>query len=255
MLYEQPLGWLLIFFAGFLASAVNAVAGGGSLISFPMLVGVGIPEREANATNSLALWPGSLSAALGFWNKLAAVKGDLILLIVPSLIGGLLGGYLLVVTPSEVFAFLVPILILFATILLAVNKRIKQWSAKSGKRINRAGGVAAQFAVAVYGGYFGAGIGIMMLAFMGLMLDHDIHELNAIKNWLGLIIKLSAGGLLLVQGLVLVEPAIIMTVGTIVGGYAAARISQRVDSEKVRKGIIVYGFIMTAVFLYQSVAA
>ncbi len=245
---------VLLFLAGVAASAVNTVAGGGSLISFPTFVGLGISELPANATNSVALWPGSCAGAVGFLNQIRRTKRHLWVLLPPALIGSVAGAWLLVTTTQRTFRIVVPFLILVATVLLAFQKRIRFWSDQRDVRLSASMGAVLQMLVATYGGYFGAGMGIMMLAVMGLFIDANIHELNAIKNWLGLLINLTASVLLLAKGLVVLGPGLALMSGAIVGGYASARISQRVDSEKLRKGIVVYGFAMTAWFGWRLFA-
>jgi uncharacterized membrane protein YfcA len=245
---------LLLFVAGAIASAVNAVAGGGSLISFPTLIGLGVPSIPANATNAVALWPGSLASAIGFLNQLSEVKKYLVALLPSTLAGSVVGALLLVNTPESAFKIVVPILILFATLLLAFQPKIKKWSLGRAKQTSVIGGSVLQFFVAVYGGYFGAGMGIMMLAVFGLYIEGTIHELNAIKTWLALLINIAASAMFLAQGLVQLWPAVALTIGSILGGYFAAKWSQRVESETLRRSIVVLGFVMAAWFTYKVIA-
>jgi uncharacterized membrane protein YfcA len=246
---------LLLFGAGAVASGVNAVAGGGSLISFPALIGLGIPMKPANATNAVALWPGSLASAIGFWSQLRAVRRFLPPLLLVSAIGSILGAMLLVATPPGAFRIAVPILILIATLLLAFQPRVRRWAQGPHGKVGPLVGYGLQLAVAVYGGYFGAGMGIMMLAVFGLMMDATIHELNAIKTWIAVLINVTASLTFLTQrGMVLAEPAVAVGSGAIVGGYLAARWSMKVESEKLRKAIVVYGFAMVAWFTWRLVA-
>lgn len=240
----------LLFVVGALASAVNSVAGGGSLISFPTLIGLGVPQLPANATNSVALWPGSLAGAIGFLNQLGPVKQHLRSLFLPTLLGSIAGAFLLVLTPESAFRVVVPILIFLATLLLAFQPRIKKWAGSRHQRLAVGWGMALQLLVAIYGGYFGAGMGIMMLAVFGLIMEGSIHEMNAVKTWLSLLINIAASTMFLIKGLVLPWHALALTVGSILGGYFAARWSQKVDSEILRKGIVVLGFAMTVWFTY-----
>lgn len=251
---SDALSLLIFVVAGAVASGINSVAGGGSLVSFPVLIAMGVPSLPANATNSVALWPGSLAGAMGFRNLLPKTGHHLRTLAVPTFLGALLGAYLLVNTGQRAFDLAVPILILGATLLLAFQKRIKGWATRTALHIPVAGGMAIQFLVAVYGGYFGAGMGIMMLAAFSLFMDGTIHELNAVKTWLGLFINFAASVLLLQQGLVVLEPALALTVGSIAGGYYAAKFSQKVDAERLRVWIAAYGFVMSAVFIWRAVA-
>lgn len=250
----MSLGWpaaLLLFVAGAIASGVNSIAGGGSLISFPTLIGLGVPQLPANATNAVALWPGSFAGALGFLNQLKDVRSHLIRLLIPTTLGSIAGAILLVNTPEQAFRIAVPILILFATFLLAFQPHIRRWSRQHWMPHHEGYALVLQFFVAVYGGYFGAGMGIMMLAVFGLFIPGTIHELNAVKTWLALLINILASGMFLWQGLVRLEPALWLTLGSIVGGYLAARWSQKVESEVLRKAIVVLGFAMTAWFTYR----
>lgn len=246
---------LLLFGAGAVASAVNAVAGGGSLISFPALIGLGIPIKPANATNAVALWPGSLAGAIGFWSQLRAVRRHLPPLLLVSVVGSVLGALLLVFTPSSAFRVAVPILILIATLLLAFQPHIRRWAQGPHGKVGPVLGYGLQLGVSIYGGYFGAGMGIMMLAVFGLTIEATIHELNAIKTWIAVLINVAASVTFLTQkGMVLPEPALALALGSIFGGYFAARWSQTVESETLRKAIVVLGFLMAGWFTWRVIA-
>lgn len=251
ILAETPLGLVALALAGAIAGAVNTVAGGGSLVSFPALIGLGLPSLPANATNSVALWPGSLAGAIGLLNKLRHRKRTLLVYMIPTVLGSVVGVWALVRTGEDLFNVLVPVLILGATLLLAFQKRLRAWATERNKRLGPGAALGLQFGVAVYGGYFGAGMGILMLAVLGLAIEGDIHELNAFKNWLGLLINMVASVLLLAQGLVQPVPGLALGLGAIVGGYAAGRLSQRVDPDKLRRVIVVYGFGMSAWFMLR----
>src|SRR5579872_5280896 len=226
------------------ASGINTVAGGGSLVSFPVLLtGFHIPSVSANMTNTSGLWPGSLSGAFGFINLLGKTLHHLKALLIPTLVGAILGAWLLRVTSPKVFDVLVPILILFAATLLAVQPRIKAWAGRKHSGVHPSLGFVLQFLVSVYGGYFGAGMGIMMLAAFSLYVEGDIHEYNAIKNWLGLLINFIATLVFVIPSAARgkeVPPhidwniAFPMVIGSLIGGYAMARISQRVQADKLR---------------------
>jgi uncharacterized protein len=242
---------LALVLVGAIASGINAVAGGGSLLSFPALVGFGVPALEANATNALALWPGAVAGAIGFANQLSRMKRALASMLLPSAVGGALGAWLLVSTPERAFKLIVPVLVLGATVLLALQPRIRRWSFERRRRMPVAVAILIQLAVSVYGGYFGAGMGILMLAVLGLMTDGTLHELNAVKAWLGLLINLVASVLFLARGVVVLAPGLALMVGAIGGGYLAARVSQKIDPEKLRKAIVALGFGMAGWFSYQ----
>lgn len=253
MRYDEPLGLLVLVLVGAVASGINSVAGGGSLISFPTLtIGFGLPLKEANATNAVGLWPGSLSGALGFWNVLPKTRHYLRTLSLPTLLGSIAGAWLLIVTGRRVFEAVVPWLIFLAALLLLLQPRIKAWALHHRKELSPIGAIVLQFFVSVYGGYFGAGMGIMMLATFALFMEGNIHEINAVKTVLGVIINLVASIIFIVEGIVILEPAIALTIGSLIGGFAAARWSQRVDSEKLRIAIAIYGFAMALYFGLRS---
>lgn len=240
---------------GVIASGINTVAGGGSLISFPFLtLGVGIPSLQANATNSASLWPGSLAGALGFKDLLHKTQRYFLTLAVPTLIGSTLGAWLLTISPTKTFDSVIPFLILLAAVLLVVQPKIKERARKNDRTTPLWLGVAIQFLVATYGGYFGAGMGLMMLGSFALYMEGNIHELNAVKNWLGLIVNLVASIFLALKGLVMWAPFVALTAGSLVGGFLAAKYSQRVDSDKLRVLIAAYGFMMTVYFFMRAFA-
>jgi uncharacterized membrane protein YfcA len=243
---------LAMFLAGLLASAINAVAGGGSLITFPVLVALGIPELSANATNSASLWLGSLSSAIGFWPQLKRTRRHLGLLIVPTALGSAVGVALLVSGGSRVFKYAVPGLVLAATVLLALQPQIKRWVIGSRRKLPAAVGVLLQFLICIYGGYFGAGMGILMLALMGLYIDGDLHEHNALKAWLGLLVNLLAGVLFWQKGLLDGRAMLAVGSGSLVGGYVAARIAQRVNAGLLRRAIVVLGVLLAVWFAVRA---
>jgi len=241
---------------GAIASAINAVAGGGTLVSFPFLtVGLGIESKIANATNAAALWPGSLAGAYGFWNLIAKTGHYFRTLFVPTLLGAAAGAWLLTATSQRTFDIVIPFLILIAATLLALQPKVKQWTLRGKPSVHPSVGIVLQFLVAVYGGYFGAGMGIMMLGAFALYMEGNIHELNAVKTWLGLIINLVASIVFVSKGWILPVPFIALTLGAIVGGFFAARLSQKVNAEKMRIAIAVYGFITAAYFGYRAYVA
>lgn len=249
---------LLLAGVGAVASGINSVAGGGSLLSFPCLtLGFGIPSLVANATNSVGLWPGSLSGAWGFRNVLGPTKQYLKLLTVPTLVGSAFGSWLLTVTDKHLFEVAVPILLLVATLLLWFQPSVKRLVQREGKAIHPAAAVLLQTCVAAYGGYFGAGMGIMMLAVFALFMEANIHEINAVKTILGVFINLTASILFIgktiwgSEKLVLAGPGVALTLGSLVGGYYAAKWSQKVNPDKLRMWIAAFGIVMTANFAWR----
>lgn len=243
---------LLVVMAAALGGAINAIAGGGTLVTFPALVGLGVPAIVANATSTVALWPGAIASMYGYRHELAGVRSWAVRFAVPSLLGGLVGALLLLRTPGERFDQIVPWLVLGATLLFVVQRPLM---AALRKRTADSVGVDPatgppslalllfQFGIAVYGGYFGAGIGILMLAALGFMGFTKIHRMNGLKNWGGLCINLTAASTFAILGLVNWTVAIAMAIGAMAGGYAGSRLAQRVSQEAVRRAVVLIGFV------------
>ncbi|MEW6511553.1 MAG: sulfite exporter TauE/SafE family protein [Bacteroidota bacterium] len=256
---DLPLAAALIA-AGFVAGVMNSIAGGGTLVTFPTLLFAGLPSVVANATSTVALLPAALSSAAGYWSKLPTVARWLRLFAPVSLAGGLTGGILLVQTPSRVFDWLVPFLILFATVLFMANSLFARLSGNratpgsSASSSWTAGAVVFQFGVAAYGGYFGAGIGILMLASLGMLGFDDVHEMNALKVILGFLINVVAALYFVWSGLIHWSAAGAMTLGTILGGYAGAHVAQKIPQARVRAMITAIGLIISAVMFYRQFA-
>jgi uncharacterized membrane protein YfcA len=252
----DALGLVGLFVAAVVAGAINSVAGGGTLISFPSLVAFGEPDIISNATNTAALWPGSLSSAVGYKKDTSVDRGLLAMLVVPSFVGGLLGAVILVITPESTFKLVVPFLILFATCLFAARKTIAEKLAMKTERgeikaIGRIWGFFFQLFIAAYGGYFGAGIGILMLGSLGVMGFRDVHVMNAMKTTLSAIINVTAFVFFALKGLVVWPLAILMAAGAITGGYVGARSAKHVKENYLQFGIVVVGFIIAAWFIFR----
>ncbi len=263
---------LLLFCVAVVGGAINSVAGGGTLLTFPALIMVGQPSIISNATNTVALWPGALSSYWGYRSELGYHRREILFLSVPSFLGGVLGAWLLVVTPAKDFDILVPYLILLATGLFIVQEPLARWQrrrvATSGEggspKPEAAAGVAfghaatparwivvllSQFLIGVYGGYFGAGIGILMLAAYGILGFSNIHQANAIKNLNGMFINGIAAAIFIYQGLIHWPIAIVMAVGAILGGYAGAGTARRLGQKNVRRLVILIGLALAAKML------
>lgn len=252
----MTLAHLIIFLAGIAAGAINAIAGGGTLISFPALLWIGRDAIVANATSTVAIWPGSLAGAYGFRRELATARRWLLLLIVPSLVGGALGAWLLLRTPATTFERLVPFLILAATILLATQEMVTSRLGLVAKSHENPGAgwltfvLIFQFIVGVYGGYFGAGMGILMLAALGLIGMTDMHQMNGVKNILAVFINGIAAIYFALSHAVAWNDVLVMTIGTIIGGYLGARVARRFGRVLVRRAVVVIGIVMSvALFL------
>jgi uncharacterized membrane protein YfcA len=248
---------LVIFLAGIAAGAINSIAGGGTLVSFPALLWIGRNPIVANATNTVAIWPGSLAGAYGFRHELKTVKKWLLLLVIPSLIGGALGGWLLLRTPTSTFERLVPFLILGATLLLAAQEMITRRLgvlAEAHENPTRGWVVFVfvfQTLVALYGGYFGAGMGILMLAALGLIGLTDLHQMNGLKNILAVCINGIAAIYFAFANAVAWGDVAVMMAGTIIGGYAGARLAKRLGRKFVRRAVVLIGFAMTIALLLK----
>lgn len=240
---------------GAVAAGLNAVAGGGSLISFPyLMVGMHLHSVEANATNSVSLWPGSLAGGLGFGSHVKSTRHHLVKLALPTALGSLVGAWALLHTGKALFDLLVPVLIALAVAALWFQPAVRKFAQRHHAKPRPLIGFGLQFLVALYGGYFGAGMGMMMLGAFALTMDADIHAMNAVKNWLGTIINLVAALYFLGSGVVQVPIALTLVVGSVVGGFVGAKLSQKVDAEKLRIAICVYGAAMVAFYAYRAVA-
>lgn len=240
--------YALIFAAAFAAGSINSVAGGGTLITFPTLIWLGVSAKLANGTSTVALWPGSVASVWGFRRELEGADRRLLSLLVPSVIGGVAGALLLVVTPTEVFDRLVPFLILFATLLFMaqepIQRRFNLAEAHESRSHWLSWSMFFQLLVGIYGGYFGAGIGILMLAALSLMGHSDIHQMNGIKNMLATCINGLAAALFIYNGLVIWQDAVVMIGGAILGGIGGAGLARRAGRSAVRRVVIAVGFLM-----------
>ena len=240
--------------AAFIAGAINSVAGGGTLISFPTLIWLGLPSVTANATNTVATWPGSVGAAWGFRRELRAGESHLLVLIAPSIVGGVAGALLLRFTPPAIFDTLAPILVLFATLLFMaqepIQRRMKARSAHASQRW-LTGTIAFQLLVALYGGYFGAGIGILILAALGILGFEDILKMNGLKNLLVVCINGVAAFYFTWARMVYWPYAVLMAAAAVTGGYSGSGLARRAGATVVRRIVIAIGFAMTLSLLIK----
>ena len=240
---------VIISGAAFLAGVLNAIAGGGSFLTFPALVFIGVPPIAANATSAVAVFPGYLSGAAGFLPEIHSFdRRELISLLGLSVIGGVAGALLLLVTPSEVFSFIVPWLLLIATLLFAFDKKIRSWT-QSEKGVNPVGKTTAILAVTTYGGYFNGGLGIVLLALFSGLGFRDINLMNGLKNALSFILSGASVVTFLLAGIVYLKEAAIMMIVATVGGYVGARLARKLPVSVIRSIVIMIGLGMTAVFL------
>jgi uncharacterized membrane protein YfcA len=246
-----PATGILLFLAAVAGGALNSVAGGGSFVAFPALLFAGVPPVPANATNTIALWPGSIASAVAYRRELGDVRRFLVPLGAAALAGGLAGSLLLLRTPESTFVMLIPWLLLFATVLFsfggAIAKRLTH-----GATAPLPLAVAVQLLISVYGGYFGGGMGIMMLAVLTLLGMTHIHQMNALKNTLGTLINGVAVVAFVVAGAVRWAPGVVMIAGGITGGYTGAAIARRVSPRYVRWLVLVIAWTMTGYFFWRT---
>jgi hypothetical protein len=242
--------------AAFAAGVINSIAGGGTLITFPVLIWLGLDPKVANATSTVALWPGLFGGLFGYRRELENSSTILWRLGTTSVIGGAVGAWLLIWTPSPTFARLVPFLILFATLLFmaqgSIMRRLRLQSIDAEPKMWWwVGAIVFQFFSAMYGGYFGAGNGILMLAAMGLLGLHDINRANGIKNFLGICINSIAVLSFALKGLVVWPDALMMAGAATLGGYFGAHMAVRVAQVIIRRAIVTIGFVITFVMLWR----
>jgi len=239
----------LLAAAGFGAGAVNAIAGGGSLISFPALLAAGYPSVAANVTNSIALLPGYLGGSLAYRRELAGQRARIRGLATTAALGAAAGAALLLVSPASVFEAIVPWLILAACLLLALQPRAAELVRRSERAGSPAALHAALFAATVYGGYFGAGLGIMLLAILGVFVDDGLQRLNALKGVLSLLVAVVGAVGFAIFGPIAWDAAAIVGATCLVGGAAGVGAARRLPAGALRAVVIAYGVIAAIVLL------
>ena len=248
--------YLIIGVGAFLAGGVNALAGGGTLITFPLLTAVGFPAVIANVTNTVALCPGYFGATLAQWQEIARQKKRLWLYIPAALLGGITGGVLLLQTGEKLFRGLVPYLILLASLLLALGDPLRRWLNRRESHARQplllvAGGVVAVFAAAIYGGYFGAGLSVIFLAVLGVVIDDSLVRLNALKQILSLTTNVAAAIFFVFSGKVNWMAALVMAVFALAGGAAGGRLAGRISSQVLRWVVVSIGIIVAIIYFVQ----
>jgi hypothetical protein len=231
----------LLSVASAAAGLVNAVAGGGTLLSFPALLAVGLSPVTANATSTVALWPGQISSVWAYRGHIAEERRRALVLAVPSVLGGAAGSFLLLALPERSFAAVVPWLILFACLLLSLQGPIKGFVSRRAGASHPAAHWVIQLVISVYGGYFGAGIGILMLAAMGVLVPSSMQHANALKVLFALLTNGAACLLFVTSGKVVPGVAALMAAASLVGGFAGARLAQRLPPAGMRGFAIAVG--------------
>ena len=253
---------IFLFFAAAVGGALNAVAGGGSFLTLPALIVAGISPVVANATSTLALWPASISSTVAYRGEIKSSRQWMAVLGLTSVAGGLAGALLLVRTSDESFLRVLPWLMFVAAATFTFGNKLRPRSKEAGgaHRFEKIaawhpamlGLVAFQFVIATYGGYFGGGMGIMMLAGMALAGMTNIHEMNGLKSFLGVSINGVALATFVISGAISWKYGLVMAVGATLGGYSTASFARKLDATYVRTFVIVVGWVMTAYFFWKK---
>lgn len=243
---------VLLVAAGFVGGSLNAVAGGGSFFTFPALLFTGIGPIQANATSNMALWPGFIGSVIAYRAHLPP-RRTLLILGATSLVGSALGAYLLTVTPPQLFARMVPWLLLAATLIFTFSGRLTRLKAKASSVGAALGALSAvQGVLAIYGGYFGGGIGLMMLAAFSLFPVGDIHQMNALKTIMAGLINGVAVVVFVLARVIVWPAALVALAGAVLGGYVGAAVARKFDPGAVRKFVVATGWVLTAYFFATS---
>jgi len=250
-----PINYILIILAALAAGAINALAGGGTLITFPVLTFLGVPALAANVTNTVALCPGYIGGTLAQWNDLRGQKKRLWLMVPASIIGGILGGFLLLQTGEKLFKDLVPYLILLASALLAIQDPVRTWlmrrmGAGHGSSLEKITWLPVALA-SIYGGYFGAGLSVIVLAALGLTLEDSLTRLNALKQAIGFSVNIAAGIFFLFSGHVLWSVAWVMALGALIGGLLGGKLAGRVKPSTLRWTVVTIGVVVAIIYLVR----
>ncbi len=259
---QSFLSYVIIALGAFVAGGMNAMAGGGTFFSFPALLAAGVPPVMANASNTVALWPASISSAWAYRRE-AMRHGKLaLLLVLVSMLGGLLGGLLLLSTSNAAFSKLIPWLLLVATSLFAFSAQVSRlvaWSksrlgakVSSERKPGSLGGALFQFVVAVYGGFFGAGMGILTLAALSIQGFDDMQELNALKNLTSSVNYTVAAVTFIIAGAISWPHTLVMLVTAIIGGYAGASLARRLPGRWLKRLVIAVGATLTVVYFIKT---
>ncbi|HVP43223.1 MAG TPA: sulfite exporter TauE/SafE family protein [Terriglobales bacterium] len=256
----HPTHAIALFLAGLAAGTLNAIAGGGSFISFPTLMFTGVPAVEANATNTVGLWPGLAASGVAYFRLLKVPARLLAPVLATSILGGLGGALMLLNTPQHTFQHLIPYLMLFATLLFMFGPRLRVMAGHAAvvEDLDRLSWRAitafslANLAVSIYGGYFGAGIGFMALALLAALGLHDVHTMNALRTVTAAVINAAAVITFIAAGAVYWPQCVVMIVGSLSGGWFGARFTQRADPAKVRQAIIGLGLVLSAYFFFKT---
>ena len=249
--------YILVILAAFAAGAINALAGGGTLVTFPTLMAVGIPPISANVTNTIALCPGYLGATMAQWQEIKGQKQRAKYFIPAGAVGGILGGILLLNTGEKLFSQIVPFLILLASALLAAQDPLRAWLLRRRKEQPAAGSTEKWAAIPVgiagiYGGYFGAGLSVIVLAVLGMTVDDNLTRLNALKQTISFSVNVAAAIFFLFSGKVVWGVALLMMVGALAGGAAGGKLAGRIKPATLRWIVVSIGFIVGTIYLIRA---
>jgi uncharacterized membrane protein YfcA len=252
-------GWdyFLIGLAALAAGAINALAGGGTLLTFPVLMAAGIPSVAANVTNTVALLPGYLGGTFAQWNDIKSQTKRLWLILPASLVGGLTGGILLLISGEKFFRQAIPFLILLASLLLAVQDPLRAWLVR--RAAQHSGGQVSEFwsiipigLAAVYGGYFGAGLSVIVLAALGLTVDESLTKLNALKQAIAFSVNVAAALFFVFSGQVVWNAVLVMAVCALFGGWLGGKLAGKVQPATLRWLVVGVGIIVAILYLIRG---
>ena len=243
--------WIILSLAAFGAGVLNTIAGGGTFLTFPALVFVGLPPVVANATSAIAVLPGYLSGALGFSKELREFDRPLLIrLTLYTLFGGLIGAALLLVSSNKAFASIVPYLLLIATLIFVFSDRLRDFAKRHARAITPYGAIGL-ILVCIYGGYFNGGLGIVLLALFSLWGMQDMHQMNGLKNGLSFALSLISVAAFGAGGLIAWPQAIVMMIAATIGGYAGAPLARAIPKSALKWIVALVGFGMSLVFFLR----
>ncbi len=253
----EGLDFVFIGLAALAAGAINALAGGGTLITFPVLIAVGVPAVMSNVTNTVALLPGYLGGTLAQWKDLKEQSRRLWYILPASVVGGLLGGILLLYTGEKIFRQIVPYLILLASLLLAVQDPVRKWLVRRAEQ--RSGGKVSDLwssvpigLAAIYGGYFGAGLSVIVLAALGLTMDESLTKLNALKQGVAFSVNVAAAVFFVFSGLVVWEVVLVMAVCALLGGWLGGKLAGSVKPATLRWLVVSIGVVVAVIYIARG---
>jgi uncharacterized membrane protein YfcA len=256
MLQDPVMLAALLVITGIWAGALNAVAGGGTFFSFPVLLLLGTPPLLANTTNKCGLWFAALASASGFWREIASQRHRLTSFAVTAFVGSIAGSLLLLVTPAETFQALIPWLLLTATGFFAGGKRALSYLRRrrglhASGTISHRSALIGQSVIGLYGGFFAAGMGILMMALYELSGVRSVNEMNGLKTFIAFVVNGISAITFMLVGMIDWKIALYLGIGAVIGGYVGAILSRHVPDRLLRRAIILYGVVMSALFFYK----